>query len=152
MPQKASQGQGVAQAIKVQEQGTVLWSVLNEPGILRTVKIPALYIPDAKVNLLSINSLGDFYPEQTVTFHPQGATMTGVPGDPKRRRINIIEAIRCQSHTPMSMEEPTRHPITWPTLCQPFITPISTSVQPKRNFYDDTTDWATWASRKSNFS
>ena len=51
----------------------------------------------------------------------------------------------------MSIKAPTRHPVTWPTLSQPFITPISTSVQPKRNFYDGTTDWATWASRKFNF-
>ena len=46
------------------------------------------------------------------------------------------------------MEEPTTHPITWSTLSQPFITPISTSVQPKSNFYDGTTDWATWASKR----
>ena len=52
----------------------------------------------------------------------------------------------------MSIEEPTRYPITWPTLSQPFITPISMSVQPKRNFYNGTTNWVTWASRKFNFS
>ena len=60
----------------------MLWSVLNEAGILRTLNVPALYIPDAKVKVLSVNSLGDVYPEETVTFHPQGTTMTGVPGDP----------------------------------------------------------------------
>ena len=50
--------------------------------MLRTLRVPVLYIPDAKVKLLSVNSLGDVYPEETVTFHPQGATMAGVPGDP----------------------------------------------------------------------
>ena len=39
-----------------------------------------------------------------------------------------------QLHTPTSIKEPTNHPVTVPTLSQPFITPISTSVQPKRNF------------------
>ena len=73
---------GVAQTIKVHGQDTVLWSVLDEAGMLRTLKVPALYIPDANVKLLSINSLGDVYPEETVTFHPQGATMTEVSGDP----------------------------------------------------------------------
>ena len=63
--------------------------MLDEEGLLRTLNIPALYIPDAKVKLLSVNSLGNVYPEETVTFHPQGATMTGVPGDPNRRRSNI---------------------------------------------------------------
>ena len=66
-----------------------MWSVLDEAGMLRSFKVPALYIPDAKVKLLSVHSLGDVYPEETVTFHRQGATMIGVPGDPNRRRINI---------------------------------------------------------------
>ena len=59
----------------------MLWSVLDEAGLLRTLKVPVLYIPDAKVKLLSVNSLGDVYLEETVTFHPQGETMTGVPGN-----------------------------------------------------------------------
>ena len=81
-PYKHLKVKGVAQAIKVHGQGTVLWSVLGEAGMLRTLKVPALYIPDAKDKLLSVNSLGDVYPEETVTFHPQGATMTGVAGNP----------------------------------------------------------------------
>ena len=81
-PYKDLKVKGVAQAIKVHGQGTVLWTVLDEASMLRTLKVPASYIPDAKVKLLSVNSLGDVYPEETVTFHCQGATMTGVPGDP----------------------------------------------------------------------
>ena len=80
-PSKLLKVKGVVQAIKVHGQGTVLWSVLDEADILRTSKVPALYIPDAKVKLL-INSLGDVFPEETATFHPEGATMTRVPGDP----------------------------------------------------------------------
>ena len=57
-----------------------------------------------------------------------------------------------QLHTPTSIKEPTKHPVTWPTLSQPFITPISTSVQPKRNFYNRTTDRAIWTSRNFNWS
>ena len=60
----------------------MLWSVLDEAGMLRTLKVPALYISDAKVELLRANSLWDAYPEETATFYPQGATMSGVPGDP----------------------------------------------------------------------
>ena len=139
-PYKHLKVKGVAQAIQVHRQGTVLWSVLDEAGMLRTLKVPAMHIPDAKVKLSSINSLGDVYPEETLTFHPQGAI------------LQEIQAITCHPHTPMSMDEPTRHPVTWPTLSQPLTTPISTSVQPKRNYHAGTTDWATWASRKSNFS
>ena len=73
---------GVAQAIQVHGQGPV---VLGEAGMPRTLKVPPLYIPDTKVKLLSVNSLGDVNPEETVTFHLQGATMSGVPGDPNQR-------------------------------------------------------------------
>ena len=73
-PYKHLKVKGVAQAIKVHGQGTVLWSVLDIAGMLGTLEVPTLYIPDAKVMLLSINSLGDVYPEETVTFHPQGVS------------------------------------------------------------------------------
>ena len=56
--------------------------MLDEAGMLQTLKVPALYIPDAKVKLLIVNSLRDVYPEESVSFLPQGPTMTGVPGDP----------------------------------------------------------------------
>ena len=79
-PYKQLKVKGVVQAIKVHGQGTVQWSVLDEAGMLRTLKVPALYILDAKVKLLSVNSLQDVYPEETGTFHPQGATMSGVAG------------------------------------------------------------------------
>ena len=81
-PYKHLKVKGVAQVIKVHGQGTVLWSVLDEAGMLRAIKVQALYIPDTKVKLLSVNSLGDVYPEETVSFHPQGAALIGVPGDP----------------------------------------------------------------------
>ena len=63
-PSKHLKVKGVAQAIMVQGQGTVLSSVLDEAGMLRTLKVPSLYIPDSKVKLLSVNSLGDVYPEK----------------------------------------------------------------------------------------
>ena len=39
-PYKHHKVKGVAQAIKVHGQGTVLWSVLDEAGVLRTLKVP----------------------------------------------------------------------------------------------------------------
>ena len=149
-PYKHLKVKGVAQAIKAHGQGTVLWSVLDEAGMLRTLKVPALYIPDAKVKVLSVNSSGDVYPEETVTFHPQGATCLVTPPEGELTSQETLQTT-FQLHTPMSIKGLTKHPVTWPALSQSFITPISTSVQPKRNFYNGTTDWATWASRKFNF-
>ena len=79
-PHKHLKVKGVTQAIKVHGQCTVLWSVLDEAGMLRLLKVPALYIPDAKVKLLCVNSLGVVCSEESATFHPQGAAMSGVPG------------------------------------------------------------------------
>ena len=56
-PYKHLKVKGVAQEIKVDGQGTVLCSVLDEAGMLRTLKVPASYLLDAKVELLSVNSL-----------------------------------------------------------------------------------------------
>ena len=80
--------------------------------------------------------------------------MTGVPGALTEAESTLqgIQPITSQCHTPKSIKEPTRHPVTSSTQSQPFITPISISVQPRRNFYDGTTDWATWVSRKFIFS
>ena len=46
-PYKHFKVKEVAQAIKVHGQGTGLWSVLDEAGMLQTSKGPTLYIPDA---------------------------------------------------------------------------------------------------------
>ena len=44
-PYKYLKVKGVAQAIKVHVQGTVLWGVLDEPGMLRTLKSDRLVHP-----------------------------------------------------------------------------------------------------------
>ena len=144
-----SHGQGVAQAIKVHGQGTVLWSLLDEAAMLRTLKVPTVYIPNTKVKLLSVNSLLDVYPEETVTLHPQGATMTGVTLTEEESTSQELQAISCPPHTPTSMEETTRCPAAWPTLFQTFITPISLNTAQKELLRWCTTDWVTWASRNS---
>ena len=154
MSLQASKVKGVAQAIKVHGQGTVLWSVLDEAGILRTLKVPALCIPDAKVMLLSVNSLGDVYPEETVTFHPQGATMTGVPGDPNRRQINIARNTSNNLQTSYTYEYQGTYQAS-PHLANSvsIIHHSNLNLSPaQRNFYNGTTDWATWASRSFNYS
>ena len=106
-PSKHLKVKGVVQAIKVHGQGTVLWSVLDEAGILRTSKVPALYIADAKVKLLSVNSLGDVFPEETVTFHPEGATIQECQETPAEDKSTLqgIQATTSQVQTPMSINE-----------------------------------------------
>ena len=65
-----------------------------------------MYLPDAKVKLLSVNSLGDVYPEETVTFHPQGATMSGVLVTPTKGELISQETLQTtfQLHTPTNFQ------------------------------------------------
>ena len=52
---------GVVQGLKFSRFGEVLWSFLDEKGTLRSVKLPALYIPSATTHLLSTTSLLQSY-------------------------------------------------------------------------------------------
>ena len=120
-----------------------------------------------------------FHPKYHIKFHQNHCWMICHPPCPKNYPIllhpfvhdldlldvhssllvQLVVVLRGRKQAPVSInfeahQTPitTQHPITWPTLSQPFITPFSISVQPKRNFYDGTTDWSTWASRRFNFS
>ena len=52
---------GVAQGLKLSGFGEVLWSILDKKGMLRSFKLPALYIPSATTRLLSTTSLIQSY-------------------------------------------------------------------------------------------
>ena len=45
--------QGIARGLAVKGVGHVAWSFVDNTGMLRTLKIPALYVPEAKARLLS---------------------------------------------------------------------------------------------------
>ena len=67
--------------------GTVLWSIQDENGMLRSLRIPALYIPSATTRLLSTPSLLRIYQGETVSQTGNGMRLSGIDGDPQRRPI-----------------------------------------------------------------
>ena len=80
---------GVSQGVRVSEKGTVVWHMMDTRGMLRTIKIPALYIPEANTRLLSTSSLLKAYKGEQITQHPGGMTLSGILGDHGRRPIEV---------------------------------------------------------------
>ena len=92
---------GISTGVEVAGRGTVVWHVLDTTGMLRTIKIPALYIPDANIRLLSTSSLLQVYPDETIAIHPNGLTLSGADGDHTRRSIEVL--LNPQNNLPTSL-------------------------------------------------
>ena len=48
---------GIVKGLSIQGKGHVMWPVLDTSGQLRALKVPAYYVPQARVRLLSTTSL-----------------------------------------------------------------------------------------------
>ena len=79
---------GVAQGLKFSGFGEVLWSFLDEKGMLRSFKLPALYIPSTTTRLLSTTSLLQSYSGELIEQTGHGMRLSGT-SDGQR---NTVEA------------------------------------------------------------
>ena len=73
--------QGIAKGLSIKGEGHVAWTFLDAAGQLRTIKVPAYYVPDARVRLLSTTSLLQAYPDETITAEAHQMTLSGVKGN-----------------------------------------------------------------------
>ena len=80
---------GVASGLKIGGVGEVLWTVMDSSGMLRSLKLPALYVPDARIRLLSIQSLLQTYKGEQVELSAHELVLSGIPGDELRRSIRV---------------------------------------------------------------
>jgi hypothetical protein len=71
---------GIVKGLSIQGQGHVMWTVLDTSGQLRALKVPAYYVPQARVRLLSTTSLLQSYPGETISMEAHQLTMSGIPG------------------------------------------------------------------------
>ena len=58
--------QGIAKGLTIQGVGHVAWSFMDNHGMLRTLKLPAYYVPGATARLLSTTSLLQAYPNEYI--------------------------------------------------------------------------------------
>ena len=69
--------QGIAKGLYVKGIGHVAWSVIDSNGMLRTIKVPAFYVPSSSVRLLSITGLLEAYPLETITVGSDYLELSG---------------------------------------------------------------------------
>ena len=80
---------GLAKGLNIAGVGHVAWSVLDTKGMLRTLKLPAYYVPKSPVRLLSTTSFCQTHSPETIQMEAHQLTVTGVPGDFTRGSIAI---------------------------------------------------------------
>ena len=73
----------------IKGQGTVLWSVHDERGMLRHLKLKAYHIPSSTTRLLSTSSLLNTYKGETITVDARTLTLSGLEGDESRTKVIV---------------------------------------------------------------
>ena len=78
---------GIARGLKIEGEGEVMWSVVGKDGMIRTLKLPALYVPNCQQRLLSTSSLLQTYEGEIIKLDAQKAVLSGIKGDPTRQGV-----------------------------------------------------------------
>jgi hypothetical protein len=79
--------QSLTNGLSVKGQGHVMWAVHDTNGMLRMLKVPAYWIPQAKVRLLSITSLLQTYGKEKIVCESHCLKLTGDPSDPTKGAV-----------------------------------------------------------------
>ena len=82
------QVRGISKGLKIEGIGEVAWSFENVDGMLRTIKVPAFYVPEAGARLLSTTSLLQTYPNETIT-QKASQLLFGGSNNPSERPISV---------------------------------------------------------------
>ena len=91
---------GIVKGLSIQGKGHVMWTVLDTTGQLRAIKVPAYYVPQARVRLLSITSLLQSYPGETINMEAHQLTLSGTrePG----RYNSVVARVNPDNNLPMT--------------------------------------------------
>jgi hypothetical protein len=69
---------GIVKGLSIQGQGHVMWAMQDESGQLRALKLPAYYVPKARIKLLSTTSLLQTYPGESISMQAHQMTLSGI--------------------------------------------------------------------------
>jgi hypothetical protein len=93
-PLKSTKGfqklSGLAKGIQIKGAGHVEWTMIDTTGGYRTLRLPALYVPDSPVKLLSTTQVCQLYPGEKIQLDDSSATLTGIKGDPTRHPVMAL--------------------------------------------------------------
>ena len=85
--------QGIGKGLKVERSGHVAWSFVDSLGMLRTLKIPGLYVPQAPARLLSTSALVQQYPDEHIHIDGDRLILSGAPATTEENEHRLIEVL-----------------------------------------------------------
>jgi hypothetical protein len=71
---------GIVKGLSIQGQEYILWAVLDTSGQVKALKVPAYYMPQARVRLLSTTSLLQTYPDEKINMESHRLALSGLEG------------------------------------------------------------------------
>ena len=95
---KHKRTKSISESHVIRGQGYVLWSIPDKTGVLRNLKLKALWIPDCKVRLLSSEGLLQQYREEKIKIKSGLLRLSGLDNG----RIQII------LYSTLNMSKPIR--------------------------------------------
>ena len=108
---------GLAKGLEIAGAGSVEWHVLDTKGQLCTLKIPAYYVPQSPVHLLSTTSLLQTYPDETILIQPHELCLSGVTTNSSWSSVSIHinpvnNLLTCQVLCPQDAHKAIKAPST----------------------------------------
>ena len=87
---KGSCIRGIANNLKIEGVGQLVWTLMDTNGKLRHLKLPAYYIPKLKQRLLSTSVFTATYPGNPITMTPGTFKVAGNPSTPSESGIDVF--------------------------------------------------------------
>ena len=81
---------GIANNLKIEGYGKVVWSVIDSNGALRDLKLPCYFCPKIKQRLLSTSVFMKTYPHNQITMSSHSWKVKGNPNNPKESAFDIF--------------------------------------------------------------
>jgi hypothetical protein len=81
---------GIVKGLKIQGKGHILWAFHDTQGQLRSLKVPAYYVPNCRIRLMSTTCLLQTYPDEQIICSHDRMTLTGASHDPTRGPVCIF--------------------------------------------------------------
>ena len=95
------QGFASSNGYEIKGQGEVEWSIPDDNGTVRPLKLPAYYIPECNIRLASTSGIMETYPDESIAIDKHGLKLSGVQNDPARPSVTV--PLNSQAKLPVSM-------------------------------------------------
>jgi hypothetical protein len=100
-----------------------MWTVLDTSGQLRAIKVPAYYVPQARVRLLSTTSLLQSYEGETINVEAHQMTLSGMDGS--KSRNSVVARVNPDNNLPMTTSYSYSDVGTAPEALNAIVTTVS---------------------------